>query len=534
MELTTRIEEVTVYADRALITRVGKLRIEAGTHQVRITGLPVALVQDSVRVSGSSTGRAVLHGFDYKTVYTGGPSTERVAHLEQMAVALGDRERTINDAHAVHATQLTTLRQTAEKASGGLVHQLSEGRAKLSEWEATLAFLEERQKAEAATLLGLEQQLREVASEKARIEAELWTARGMRATASGVVTVTVEAPEAAEVTLSLDYVVPGASWTPAYDARLSTAGDRLEWRYFGMVTQTTGEHWEDVNLRLSTAQPAEGSRPPVVADWFLSAYHPPRPEPVLRRREMAAPGGGGDELEGAFEMASMPPPAPMAAAPKMAMEATVAVVRHEGTSVTLSVAKPLTVPSHGEPHQAPIGQADFPVTQRYTVVPKQALNAFLEVEITHDGPWPLIPGPVKAYVGQDYVGTTPLTEDVLTGARFWLPMGTDRAIQVKRQRLKKSQGEAGMIQKQKTHDYQYEITLTSYKPAPVKVRLVEPVPRGTQDDIKVKLGTLTPAPRQDEPGKLIWDLELKPQEAVNVRWDYRVEYPSSLIVNGLE
>ena len=65
------------------------------------------------------------------------------------------------------------------------------------------------------------------------------------------------------------------------------------------------------------------------------------------------------------------------------LDATVAAVRHEGTSVTLSVAKPLTVPSHGEPHQAPIGQADFSVNLRYTVVPRQTLNAFLEVEIGH-------------------------------------------------------------------------------------------------------------------------------------------------------
>lgn len=544
MELQTRIEDVTVYADRALVTRVGVMTLEAGTHHVRLVGLPVSLHQDSVRVSGQSAVSAVLHGFDYQTVYTGEAPSERVAQLEQMALALADRARGIEDALAVHRTQLELMRQTAQQAAGGLVHQLSEGKAKLNEWEDLLGFLETRQKAEAGRVLALEQDLRAVASERQKLEAELWNLRSMRVQESGQVTVTVELPAAGEVTLSLDYVVNGASWTPAYDARLSAAGDRLEWRYHGMVSQTTGEHWEDVRLKLSTAQPAEGSHPPVVEPWWLHAYQPPRP----RMAAMAAPGGpmrkrggGGDDEdemlkeEGyggmAADMAFEPP---MSAPPPAPMNAPPVAVRHEGTSVTLSVARPLTIPSHGEPHQAPIGQADMPVTRRYTVVPKLTPHAFLEVEATHEGPWPILPGPVKAYVGQDYVGTTPLTQDVLSGQRFWLPMGVDRAIQVKRQRLKRFQGEAGMIQKQRTLDYQYEITVSSFKDAAERLRLVEPFPRPSQDEIKVKLGATTPPAKHDEPGQLVWELELPPQAPLTVRWDYRVEHPVAMVVENLE
>ena len=96
--------------------------------------------------------------------------------------------------------------------------------------------------------------------------------RGFRREEVYQLDVLVEADRPGTLDLTLEYVMPGASWAPAYDARLDAKGERLEWRYYGVVRQSTGEDWKDVALRLSTARPAAGSNPPTLDGWFPSRF----------------------------------------------------------------------------------------------------------------------------------------------------------------------------------------------------------------------------------------------------------------------
>lgn len=520
MQLESQIREVTVYTDRALVARRASVTLQPGVHHLRLIGLTAQLEEDSLRVRADGDAEAILHGFDLREHYVSHASSEELAAQEAMAQALRDEARALDDAEAIQKGQLDTLRQTATQLSGSFAHQLAEGRLKLEDWQDALAFVEARQAAVSARLLDIARQKRAVAERQAALEAALARQQSLRGDSGYEAVVTIEVLQAGSLTLTLEYVVWGASWEPAYDARLSQEGDRLEWRYYGLVRQTSGENWDEVALRLSTARPAESSEPPELPDWTL-AVRRPEPAPMLMRNEY-----------------DMPPPAPSAApAPSMRerrVEVPQAAVAEQGTSVTMAVARPLTIPSDGAAHQAPIGQLELPPALRYRVVPKVQPHVYLEVEIDYTGPWPLLCGPVKAFVGQDYVGTVPLDDEVMPGQRFALPMGVDRALQVERKRLKKHLGDAGLLKKDRFAEYRYEVQLTSYKATPQQVVVIEPVPRSLQDDIRVKLGEMSATAAQDEPGQLRWEVQLVPREPQKLTWGYRVEYPGSLEVAGLE
>jgi uncharacterized protein (TIGR02231 family) len=195
----------------------------------------------------------------------------------------------------------------------------------------------------------------------------------------------------------------------------------------------------------------------------------------------------------------------------------------------------MTIPSDGEEHQTPIGRANFPTKPGYVVVPKYVTQAFLQVAATHAGPWPLLPGAVKAFVGEDYVGTTALTEEVSPEQSFDLAMGTDRAIQVRRQRLAKQQGQAGLFKKAQFAQYAYEVTVTNQKPAAQTVTVLEPIPQSTNQDITVALTDTNHKPMADSaPGQVRWELKLQPHEKKIIRWGYRIEYPLGMQLSGLE
>ncbi|MEE3919464.1 DUF4140 domain-containing protein [Micromonospora sp. BRA006-A] len=52
LEIDAPVVGVTVYPDRARVTRRGRVRLAAGDHRVRVAPLPLGLRRDSIRVGG--------------------------------------------------------------------------------------------------------------------------------------------------------------------------------------------------------------------------------------------------------------------------------------------------------------------------------------------------------------------------------------------------------------------------------------------------------------------------------------------------
>jgi len=97
-EITAPITDVTVYADRALVTRKGHITLEAGEHELRINDLPLFL-RDSLRASGRGPQGIRILNVDITTAFhSRPPETELVAlqntieQLQQQAQLLQARQ----------------------------------------------------------------------------------------------------------------------------------------------------------------------------------------------------------------------------------------------------------------------------------------------------------------------------------------------------------------------------------------------------------------------------------------------------------
>ena len=536
LNAASRIDGVTVYPDRAQVRRIGRVELEPGTYRVRFPRLPRAMMGDSIRVGGEGTAAVVLHGFDLRSTYLGTSPAKDVAALEAQLVTLNDRDRALTDQRAVNQRQLDTLVETAEKAAAGLASQLAAGKANLKVWTELLGYLKTQQTAEKSAIRGIDQLKRKLQTEITAVRSKLNKLRGFRREEVSQVDVTVEATRRGYLDLTLEYVLPGASWSPAYDARYDPKGERLDWRYYGVVRQSTGENWQNVALRLSTARPASGSHPPTLTPWFLTLWRPaPPPAPARAMAGAAKPGRNvfNQRRNRAADEEEMDMPA-SEPAPVVAPEA-VATVADQGTSVTLDVARRLDIPSDGEPHQTPIGTVALKPKAAYRTVPRVTPEAFLEVEAAHPGPWPLLAGPVKAFVGKDYVGTTPLRDDIVPNQRFNLPMGVDRSMQVKRTRLTKQVGETGLLNKRGFAEYRYEVAITNFKGQAAALSVIEAIPQATDDAISVSLTPASYAPAANSPpGQVRWKLDVKAGEKKVLQWGYRVEWPPGRQPTGLE
>lgn len=315
-------------------------------------------------------------------------------------------------------------------------------------------------------------------------------------------------------TVTLTYVVGGASWTPAYEARATGSG--VELSLWATLQQATGERWDKVELALSTATPSQNATPPELRTLMLNAWQQEDTRKVLTAR-----------AEAVEEAQSGSAAAPTPAKPSLA-------VRDQGLSVQLAVPGRTTVTGDGKPQRVFVGTASLAGAVSLRTTPKLLPAAFRVAEVTNTAPWPILPGVVEAYRGGGFVGRYPL-EHVPKGGVFALTFGLEETVRVKRTVTEELRRAEGLFQDKIRFRYGYAFELANYAKAPVDVWLVDQVPVPEVDDVVVSIGDTTTAgyERNKADGRVTWKLKLAPQEKKPVRFDFVVDVPKSYDSGGL-
>ena len=328
--LEAPIVAVSVYPDRARITRRGTVRLEPGDQRVYVEPLPLGLAPDSVRVGGR--GPATVLGVDVEMRHHPTTVDPAVAELEAERRTIEAELAALTDEDGVQAQLAQFLERLGQRAGGTYARSLANGSVEpdglgafTDSLGARLAAVKQRQR----ELTEAQQRAGERLAAVDRRLAELVPQRAPDRLAAAV---SLDVTEAADVHLELSYVVGGAGWESSYDARL--VDDRLTLTWYGLVRQHTGEDWPECELILSTARPADAASVPELDPWFLDRarpIEPPRPVPMRAR-------GG----PGVFAAAVMDT---VEAAPYVAE--SVAVVEQGVAAATYRPARPVAVPADG-------------------------------------------------------------------------------------------------------------------------------------------------------------------------------------------
>ncbi|WP_369640734.1 mucoidy inhibitor MuiA family protein, partial [Nocardia sp. JMUB6875] len=307
VDLETTIAAVTVYPDRARVTRSGKASVAAGEHRIRVSPLPLELLRDSIRVAGH--GEVTVLGVDIVTERQPEPSDEQVAELTARRDEVDAALTELADADKAADARIEFLERLMRKSAGQL--------AKASD-ERVAAFGDNLEAQYAAVHAGRRDRARlrqDKVREKSSLERRLADLGRKNRPDIRAAIITVEANQSATAELELTYVVPGAKWSSSYDLRIDDKGVNLRW--FGLVSQSTGEDWPECRLELSTARPAVALDVPELDPWYLSTT-PPEPKRRMRMSRSGNADGNDMVLAAAAPMAApagaappMPPPPPV-------------------------------------------------------------------------------------------------------------------------------------------------------------------------------------------------------------------------------
>ncbi|MGN6658986.1 MAG: DUF4140 domain-containing protein, partial [Achromobacter mucicolens] len=99
--LPSAIGAVTVYQDRAVVTRAASSDLAAGEHELILDNLPASLQENSLQVSAKSTGQATLLDVKVSDVYQTDTANERVRQIEAQIDKLAARQAALDDEAAV-------------------------------------------------------------------------------------------------------------------------------------------------------------------------------------------------------------------------------------------------------------------------------------------------------------------------------------------------------------------------------------------------------------------------------------------------
>jgi uncharacterized protein (TIGR02231 family) len=529
----SRVDAVTVYRTGARVTRAAHVELAAGPARILLDGLPDGLDDDSLRLEGKGAARARVFGVTVERVTAQEAAAADARAAEDRLERLQDEDRALEDRIQAAKGRLEFVRSLRSTYSEERSKNLAVRGVSAKEWGDLAGFVSAETAGATQEIRRAEAGRREQARRIAQARADLEKVQAKRGTTTKTVAIEVEAERAGSFDVALSYAVGAAGWAPVWDARLLPDAGTMALDFQGSVWQRTGEDWKDVSLQVSTAQPARGLHVPTLDPRYLTRYEPPRAVPLEKNAWGRALGA-----------AAAPPPAQAeskalradAAEAAVVMDVAEARVEEGLLSASFTTPRRETVDGSGQARKVPLARFPMKAEIVRTAAPRVEAAVFLTAKAVNETGFPLLPGAVGVYVGDEFAGRTAL-QATPPGGELELAFGADDRVELDRKVLERRRESAGLLSKDEVYRYRVRIGVKNRYAAPVAVKLLDLVPVSRDEKIQVKLlGGSTAWTREDpeRPGVKIWELPLGAREEKVVELRYEVRYPRDFPIAGLE
>lgn len=508
------LETVVVYPDGAQVWRKGQVNVYPETRALTFSGLPGAIRPESVRVTASGSARIKILGVETITEYLEAEQLPEVKKLLDEIAVLETEIAKIKGQEAILDSQEKFLNSFGAALGGQVAKELTSGRPDIAGVDKFIDYLGARLQVIQKSRLENSQKAAEKQAKLEALRKKLQEIMPARSREEKRVKILIEVAQAGKLEVNLSYAVGFARWVPVYTIKALPESAEIELTVAAVVTQKTGENWDNVRLILSTSKPTAGNQPGQLYPWYLD-FAQPRMMKALSRDKMEA-------------KATLEPEE----APAMAYEETAEIVE-TWAGVNLEVKKTWSLPSDGLERRVPIDSQKLPATFDYLSVPKLQELVFLRSGIKNTLSFPLLPGRADLFISQDFLGSMNL-DFVPVNDELKLFFGEDRQLKVKRELVKREKSGPGFLGKNERINLVYKITLENLRNRLVEVELQDQIPVSQNSRIEVKDIKIFPPPvSRDEKGILTWKIKLEPGQRQEFSLEFTVEYPKDTKIIGI-
>jgi uncharacterized protein (TIGR02231 family) len=173
----------------------------------------------------------------------------------------------------------------------------------------------------------------------------------------------------------------------------------------------------------------------------------------------------------------------------------------------------------------------------YSAWPRASTHAYLGSRVRNRDDVRYMAGPMNVFYEGGFVGASSL-DAIGPGEEFEVYLGVDDNVKVKRELAeKKLEDNDGIFSSSKKALYRYKITVENYKTKKITVNLYESMPVAEHEKIDVAISKVSLEPKKKDwdgrKGVWKWELELKPREKREITYQFTVEHPRDMQVEGL-
>ena len=519
--LPSAVASVTVYGDRAAVTRVGQTSLQPGDYLLVFNNLPATIIDQSVRVSGEAAGAKILD-VHVETAFLDTIPEDRIRALQSKVQDLQTEVNELGDRISILGTEREFILQIKAQTADNINKDLKVQRPTIEDWQKVLVFFDSNLNKNFA-------EQRKVVKDRADIQNKIdalqrqirQIAPVSRRSVKNIV-VEVQVATAGEVRLLPVYVVTGARWYPQYDVRVSTESQDVELGYHGFIQQNTGEDWTNVDVSLSTARPDVGGVKPELFPWYLTIA---QPLPMLQKNQPAA-------LNQGLAVESAQRSAPGGAMEEM--ESPPAEIETQTTSAMFHIPARSTIPSDNVPHKVTIAIDKLHADFSYSSTPKLSPFVYLKAVVKNTTAAPFLEGNASIFSNDDFVATSSM-KATSPNETFDVYLGVDPAVKIERKLVNKFTDYTGTFTKNIRVTYEFSFMLENTKKTEQKISVQDQLPVSQNEKISVE--QVEPAEkeiRRDGQGLMNWIMSLKPGEKKSWKLKFNIEYPQGTAISGIE
>jgi uncharacterized protein (TIGR02231 family) len=532
--ITSRITDVTVYADRAQVTRAASIDLAPEPTRLAFAQLPGWIDEGSVRVNLAPVEAGQVLDVQIRRTYLAKASDEEVRKAEAAVREFSDQIAGLDDEKAVLEAQSKQIEAIRMFSLDKLPKDAAVREIKPAEYGETVKYIAASLREVAAGKREIEKKKRDLQPELAARQRKLDELRQRAQLEERTVVVTLKGG-ARKAELRLTYMLPGATWEPVHELRATPDGRTVALSSSAVVMQTTGEDWTGVNLSLSTQRSTETMKIPELEGLLLGTGRKIARVATTAIDSFALANKNFEGQNGSWFSINNPD-----AAVQQEYRANQAVLysntkrvekifetlRERGTTAHFAALGAQTIRTDGRPVRAPIGQMDLTAQHRILAAPEISLNAAHTVDLTNTAKQSLLPGKVSLYLDGAFLGLTE-TDFVAPGESFSLYLGVAdevklaRTLDKKRSELKRS-GQRTKVQAS------FVVTVENLSGHALAVQLADRIPVAESDEVKVSGVKISPEAKPDVKGLLRWDINLAARQTKEFRVEYAIEYPNDL------
>ncbi|PRP80312.1 hypothetical protein PROFUN_11790 [Planoprotostelium fungivorum] len=524
--------KVTVYSGSAEITRGLTTRVKPGVTKITLNGISSQFQQESVRISGASTGVTVLEvtsrtkARKEKKIQVDPERTKQMEELRAQLIQLTDEAKRIEEERDWMVDWSKQLLKPDKNSATGeqvVAEYMRFYRTATSELDARKRQNVQDQrdvqnKLNSPAPLPVSQ-LNEKKKKTSNAPSTYHT--------QFIITLATDEKEESEISVLFTYMVNRATWSPSYDIRL--VDETIKLSYFGVIQNNTEEDWEDALISLSSSKPTIGTHPPQLKTKNImkkediprpliapSGFAPPPPPTMSYRAAPSTQSQMYSALPAPVAMSVTPPP----------------TSANSSISSSFQISRSYSLPSDGLDHKVLIHSCIMKSRLSYEIVPRMQEKAYLKASINNNTNMPLLAGPSSMFIEGSFIAKEQM-KLVNVDEDFVVFLGPDPSIRVTYKHLGFNSDSKGIFKKKNQLEVKTKIFVENTKKLPVEVSVYEQLPKSSDAKVIVTLSKPETGKecRITEANNIKWEQSVKGGETVTLETKYTVEWPLEMEID---